>query len=293
MKPLKQSELRNVIGTVLQEGKKTARTEGQRNEVFSRTVPESPWPSDSPRILLVEDNLVNQKFAVRLLEKRGYCMKVVGTGLDALSALEKEPFDLVLMDVQMPEMDGLEATAHIRRKEKGSGRHVPILAMTAYAMKGDEERCLLSGMDGYISKPIQSEELYQAIDRLLEPGPKAAVGKAGPRPEVLDRKEALQRVGGDEMLLKELARLFLDTYPKQLAELRSALASRDAAALRCAAHGLKGAAGTLGGKDAFAAAMQVESLARAGDLTGAQQACASLEEALANLQPILAELAQE
>jgi PAS domain S-box-containing protein len=118
------------------------------------------------RILVVEDNLVNQKLAVRLLEKQGYAPVMVGSGRAALEAVEKDEFDLVLMDVQMPDIDGFEATAEIREKEKGTGKHLPIVAMTAHAMTGDRERCLAAGMDGYVSKPISREELAKEIDRL-------------------------------------------------------------------------------------------------------------------------------
>jgi len=108
--------------------------------------------------------------AVRLLGKRGYLVSVAGNGRDALAALEKEDFDLVLMDVQMPEMDGFEATAAIREKEQSTGRHLPIIAMTAHALKGDQERCLSAGMDAYISKPIRTNELFATIERLLGKG---------------------------------------------------------------------------------------------------------------------------
>jgi CheY-like chemotaxis protein len=119
------------------------------------------------RILLAEDNLVNQRLAVGLLEKRGHAVVIAADGKQALSALEREPFDLMFMDVQMPEMGGFEATARIREREMKTGRRLPIIAMTAHAMKGDRERCLASGMDGYISKPIGAAELSQAIDETL------------------------------------------------------------------------------------------------------------------------------
>src|SRR4029079_15391766 len=115
------------------------------------------------RLLLAEDNPVNQKLALRLLEKRGHSVVVASNGEEALKAIEQHAFDLLLMDVQMPVMDGFEATAAIRARERGSGSHLPIIAMTAYAMKGDRERCLEAGMDGYVSKPIQPRELWQTI----------------------------------------------------------------------------------------------------------------------------------
>jgi CheY-like chemotaxis protein len=127
------------------------------------------------RILLAEDNAVNQKLAARLLEKRGHAATIVSSGQEALAALERDSFDVVLMDVQMPEMDGFEATAEIRKKEKATGQHVPIIAMTAYTMKGDRERCLTAGMDSYVSKPIRADELFREIYACTQPP-----GPAGP-----------------------------------------------------------------------------------------------------------------
>jgi CheY-like chemotaxis protein len=117
------------------------------------------------RILLAEDNSVNQRLAMRVLEKRGHSIEVAATGTQALVALTRQSFDLVLMDVQMPEMNGLEATAAIREMELSGGGHIPIIAMTAHAMKGDRERCLEAGMDGYITKPLKVDELFEAIDK--------------------------------------------------------------------------------------------------------------------------------
>ena len=117
---------------------------------------------------MAEDNLINQKLIVRLLEKRGYAVSVAIDGRAALAALANQRFDVVFMDVQMPDMDGFEATAAIRQQEELTGDHVPIVAMTAHALKGDQERCLAAGMDAYVSKPIRQEELYSVIDRMLE-----------------------------------------------------------------------------------------------------------------------------
>jgi len=123
------------------------------------------------RILVAEDNLVNQKLAACLLEKKGYNVTFAGNGLEALAKLEKQRYDLILMDVQMPEMGGLETTRRIRERELTSGEHIPIVAMTANAIKGDRERCLESGMDDYVSKPVLPEELFQAIEFQLVGAP--------------------------------------------------------------------------------------------------------------------------
>ncbi|MGB2624292.1 MAG: response regulator [Candidatus Acidiferrum sp.] len=160
LKPIRQSELREAIARVL-----GAREHDGAIPLITRfSLHDAREPDASLRVLLAEDNLVNQRLVVRLLEKRGHQVVVAGTGLEALKALEKEKFDLVLMDVQMPEMDGLEATAAIRKKEKSTGLHQPVVALTAHAMKGDREKCLAGGMDGYLTKPIRPQELDQLLE---------------------------------------------------------------------------------------------------------------------------------
>jgi len=159
VKPIRQGELLQAICNVL-----NLSTQKKAPLVTRHTLRET---MNRARVLLAEDNAVNQTLALRLLEKRGYIVSVAGNGREALAALEKEDFDIVLMDVQMPEMDGFEATAAIRERERSRGRHTPIVAMTAHALKGDEERCLSAGMDAYVSKPIRTNELFATIERLL------------------------------------------------------------------------------------------------------------------------------
>jgi PAS domain S-box-containing protein len=163
LKPIRQSELREAIARVL-----GAREQDGAIPLITRfALHDARDPSASLRVLLAEDNAVNQRLAVRLLEKRGHRVAVAVNGREALDALEKEKFDLVFMDVQMPEMDGLEATAMIREKEKSSGLHQPIIALTAHAMKGDREKCLAAGMDGYLTKPIRPPELEEILDEYV------------------------------------------------------------------------------------------------------------------------------
>jgi two-component system, sensor histidine kinase and response regulator len=294
MKPLKQSELYNIITATL------SRPLGEA-EVVVPVVSSPPTPPRRRlRVLLAEDNEVNQKLVVRLLEKQGHTLAVARNGMEALAALEQQPFELVLMDVQMPEMDGFEATAHIRRAEAGTSRHIPIVAMTAHAMKGDRERCLEAGMDGYVSKPIQPQELFMAIDRVLqleadtEPEKKTAELPPTPAPdEAIDTAELMNRVGGDKDLLKELVGVYLDICPSMIAELRQAVARRDAPAVQRAAHTLKGMVGQLGAKAAFNAALHLEALARERDLSQADAACAALEDALNRVRPAVLRLLDE
>jgi two-component system sensor histidine kinase/response regulator len=160
VKPIRQTELLDAICQVLNKVSKTKHVP----LVTRHTLQENKHRS---RILLAEDNAVNQTLAVRLLEKRGYSVVVAGDGRTAVEAFEKNQFDIVLMDIQMPGMDGFEATAAIRAKEKLSGGHVPIIAMTAHALKGDQERCISAGMDAYVSKPIRTSELFSTIESLL------------------------------------------------------------------------------------------------------------------------------
>jgi CheY-like chemotaxis protein len=160
LKPIRQSELREAVARVL-----GAREHDGAIPLVTRfSLQDAREPDAYLRVLLVEDNLVNQRLAVRLLEKRGHRVAVATSGLEALLALEKESFDLVLMDVQMPVMDGLEATAAIREKEKATGRRQAVVALTAHAMKGDREKCLAAGMDGYLTKPIRPQELDQLLE---------------------------------------------------------------------------------------------------------------------------------
>jgi signal transduction histidine kinase/CheY-like chemotaxis protein/uncharacterized membrane protein affecting hemolysin expression len=163
LKPIRQSELREAIARVLGARKQ----EGEIPLVTRFSLHDARDPSAYLHVLLAEDNAVNQRLAVRLLEKRGHSVAVACNGREALIALEKEKFDLIFMDVQMPEMDGLEATAAIREKEKSTGLHLPIIALTAHAMKGDREQCLTAGMDGYLTKPIRPQELDEILEGYL------------------------------------------------------------------------------------------------------------------------------
>jgi two-component system, sensor histidine kinase and response regulator len=268
------------------------------------------------RILLVEDGLVNQKVAVSLLERRGHSVAVAGNGLEGVAAFERQNFDLILMDVQMPEMDGLEATAEIRRREAGKGTHTPIVAMTAHAMKGDRERVLEAGMDEYLSKPIRATELYAMVDRMTggaadgeEAAGKAAVAAVAPTgeqvasarsepvPEAamnerpMDWNEALQRIGGSEEILRELAKEFLGEAPRLLEAARDALQSGDAVEVRRQAHTLKGSAALFVATPAVEAARRLEEIGESGDLQEADEALARLTELIADLSGALKQVA--
>jgi len=249
------------------------------------------------RILLAEDNVVNQRVAVRLLERRGHSVVVAADGREALAALEAHEFDLVLMDVHMPHVGGFEATARVRRREARSGRHVPIVAMTARAMKGDRERCLEAGMDGYVAKPVREAELWGAIEAALAPdrgGPPPAGPTDCPGVRHLpDEDELLAHAGGDAALLAELAGLFLAEGPRLVEEVGAALRDSDAQGLQLAAHALKGTLAHFCAPAAIDAARTLEAMGEGGDLDGSARAFASLVREVDRIGPTVRRLAAE
>ncbi|HVW36380.1 MAG TPA: response regulator, partial [Pirellulales bacterium] len=282
-KPIKQSELFDAIMAALGAPALAAAE-------LDDTAPAAASPHKQLRVLLAEDSLVNQKLAVCLLEKWGHHVSVAANGHQAIAAVAAQPFELVLMDVQMPELDGLEATAAIRRSEAASGRHLPIVAMTAHAMVGDRERCLAAGMDGYLAKPIRARELLAVIEQVLSGGGHASATAAAATAAVVDWATALDRLQGDRKLLEEIVDVFRDECPRLLAQARQAIAENDAAQLRLAAHTLKGALVNFAATDAVDAARRLELIGKQGSLADAPQALADLERQLERLQPALDDL---
>jgi two-component system, sensor histidine kinase and response regulator len=231
------------------------------------------------QILLAEDNQVNQKVAARMLQKRGHQVMVVSNGKEALAALAVHSFDLVLMDVQMPEMDGLEATMAIRQKEKLSGLYQPIIAMTALAMKGDRERCLAAGMDGYISKPIHAEEFDAALQSCLIRRQHNAVMEM-PVDSSVNESELLQRIDGDRALLAELVAIFRKECPGLLRAAHAAIQRKDSPALERMGHSLRGALANLSALAATDLAAELETMGRSGQLAQAGAKLLELEDEL-------------
>jgi CheY-like chemotaxis protein len=241
------------------------------------------------RILLADDNSINRELTVRILAKRGHAVRMATNGKLAVEAVERQVFDLILMDVQMPEMDGFEATAAIRAKEKLSGMHIPIIAMTAHAMKGDRERCIAAGMDNYIAKPIRAEDLIQMVEGFSgQEGPLDMTGFQ--KQPVLDWKLALSRVDGDENLLMDLARLFCDECERMIASVREASERKDSTGLERAAHSLKGSVAAFGALGAFDAALKVERLGRSGEAIGMDELVGTLEAEVNQLKAALEDL---
>jgi PAS domain S-box-containing protein len=290
-KPIRQSELLDAIVMALGQpriGTTTVITRFTIQDARKRL-----------NVLLAEDNPVNQKLAMRILEKRGHHVVAVSNGKEAVEKYEEGDFDLVLMDVQMPEVDGFEATQRIRKIEKQKGGHIPIVAMTAHAMKGDREKCLEAGMDEYVPKPIKTQELYNVIENMaLKSIDQHKTGENsldsqnddGPTKDIFDLDKALQVVDGDKGLLKEITAMFLEELHENLEWIVQAIRDKDADALEKAAHSLKGSVGNLGAKRAYGAAFQLESIGKEGRLGEAKGALKMLEKELGELEIALANL---
>jgi CheY-like chemotaxis protein len=291
-KPVRKQEL---LATIL-------RALGHPQTSLPPAVMPAPRPAReaSLHILLAEDNRTNQTVAKRMLQKMGHTVVVAGNGKEAISLLPAHRFDLILMDIQMPEMDGLSATRAIRESERATRRHLPIIAMTAHAMKGDRERCIEAGMDGYVSKPISRQEVEVALRGVLglrgEPAPitgleakplealqEHATPPAAPSGIVWKMDETLERLGGDEKLFHEVIEIFLDDVPKHLASLRRAIAAGDAEAVEGAAHTLKGELGYLGISEVSQKARELEAFGRNSDLRFAADLYATLASDLSEL----------
>jgi two-component system, sensor histidine kinase and response regulator len=287
LKPIKQSELLFTLSQVLHGPQKS---EGQ-SLITRHSIRESKL---GLRILLAEDNPVNQKVAMKMLERMGHTVTISENGREVLDAVDRDVFDLILMDIQMPEVDGFEATRSIREREKIGGKHVPIVAMTAHAMKGDKEKCLQAGMDGYIAKPISAQQLFETIENLFQTRSAAKqpleVPEAGGSP--VDTTKILERIGGDTDLLKELAALFTADCPGMLQDIRDAVHEENAEALLKAAHALKGSVGNFAADAAVQAALRLETMGRNQDLAEASQALTELEREVDRVREVLSALAE-
>lgn len=306
VKPITQSDLFDKIVQLLDRGvSATKEVSVEKNLDVKARQTTTPM-----RVLLAEDNVVNQRLAVRLLERRGHIVTVADNGVEALERLSTTSFDAVLMDIQMPRMGGFETTQEIRRQEQGTDRHLPIIAMTAHAMKGDREACLACGMDDYIAKPIQSEELYRIVESFAVNSPQTRpqtvvmedVGRvsdesvdgvsnlisASSDKPLVDWESALRNAGDDDDLLCELIAVFLESLPKWLADLRSVLEGGEQPTSQRLAHTLKGSLRQLG-TTATETAQRLETLATEGQLSEALALLPLLTTEIDRLKPIFAE----
>lgn len=245
-------------------------------------------------ILLAEDNLTNQKLAVAILEKQGHTVSVASDGRQAIDAYENGSYDIVLMDMQMPEVDGLEATIAIRSFEKSSGRRTPIVALTANAMIGDRERCINAGMDDYLSKPLRADELITLIEKMASQSltatavtTPAAPANTRPADDVFNYAASVQQVGDDPELLSQLVVVFLDQLPRLLPPLESAVAAGDAKAIRQTAHALCSSVSVIAATRAKDVARKMEMIGLNADLTHAAETHAEVLAEFRTLQDAL------
>jgi len=302
-KPVKQSDLLDAFVTVFMTPASSRRSRDRRGEpsaVAEAAADRSGPPAKTAlRVLVAEDNATNQKLVSAMLDQRGHTVVVVGDGRLAVERAAQEPFDVILMDVQMPEMGGLEATAAIRAQEAGTGRHVPIIALTARAMAGDREQCLAAGMDSYVSKPVRADELFAALDSVLgddsvvgdesvvTPAAAPAKPESPAPPQLVDVSALLAGFGGRSDLVAEVIDVFLADAPAMLTRLRKAAETGDVAELGSAAHAIKGSAGLFSQGEVYARARALEMRARSGD---GSNAIAASDEIEASLLELLAEL---
>jgi len=301
-KPVRHDELRDCLRTVLGMAPVLADMPQAGDTVTPRLVTRHTLAEHSTRrrVLVVEDNSINQKLAVRMLEKLGYRPDLVENGQEALAALDAGAYDAVLMDCQMPVMDGFEATADIRRQEAAGKRyvsagHLPIIAVTANAMQGDRERCLAAGMDAYLAKPIKLEDVRTTLGRWVMSPVSEDTGKGvakswGPMSDgrsIFDPSQMLQNIGGDQDLLVQLVELFLERQADMMSQIRQALSLGDTVTVERAAHTLKGTAGNLCAPEVALAAGRLEAIGRLGTLHDAPAVYALLEMEMLRLLRVL------
>ena len=281
-KPVKHSDLLEALAKLFGVATRHGRTEPTARRIGSR--------QRALHVLVAEDNPVNRKLVTTLLRKRGHKVKAVENGREAVASVRSDAFDVVLMDLQMPEMSGLEAAQAIRELEHAGARRLPLIALTAHAMRGDRERCLEAGMDGYLAKPIDVDELVATVER-FGAGTAIERSESGGEPAsgaVFDERAALAYSGGDRRLLKNVVKLFRSDYPRALRRIDRALRIQDREALRLAAHGLKGAIGTVGASAGRQAAAELERTAHSASFEEAEHASVKLRHEIDRLEAAFA-----
>ena len=291
VKPVKQSELLDAIVTAFAAPETAARPARAKPPRRSRRA------ARVLRVLVAEDNPTNQKLVSALLDQHGHHVSIVNNGRLAVERAAQEPFDIILMDVQMPEMSGLEATAAIRAAERHTGGHIPIVALTARAMAGDREQCLAAGMDAYVSKPVQADELFSTLEAITGSKPTAAASPpmAAPAADqkhagVVDLSALLAGFAGRSDLAKEVIDVFLADAPAMLTRLNEAARASNAAELAAAAHAIKGSAGLFSQGDAYEHARVLELRARGGDIASADRQCEEIGRSVSSLMTELRSL---
>jgi CheY-like chemotaxis protein/HPt (histidine-containing phosphotransfer) domain-containing protein len=285
-KPVKQSQLHDCLAMII--GKNTAGRKKNKHHLVTRyTIAENK--KLRKRILVAEDNITNQKVALRIIEKLGYRVEAVANGLEAIKALETTPYDLVLMDVQMPEMDGIEATQVIRDPRSNVLDHaIPIVAMTAHAMEGDRERCIESGMDDYISKPVHAEELVEVTERQIREQNSDSndeyIDPGLDKKLIFDQSILRNNLQGDDEMVREIVAVFLEDVPHQIEKIVEALEQKDPKSVNRGAHALKGASANVGAVALRKTAYHIENAGEAGDLEKAAELTKQIQHEFEILQ---------
>jgi PAS domain S-box-containing protein len=288
VKPVKQSDLLDAIVTAFARPVMLRRQRTKRSLRTGRR-------ARALRVLVAEDNPTNQKLVSALLDQKGHQVSIVGNGRLAVERATADTFDVILMDVQMPEMSGLEATEAIRERERATGGHVPIVALTARAMAGDREQCFAAGMDAYVSKPVRADELFSAIEAIV--GSSSDAESTAPSPPSEERPAAtielstlLKNFGGRADVVQEVIDVFLVDAPLMLTRLEKAARSGHAPEVAAAAHAIKGSVALFSQGDAYSSAQRLESSARGGNVDGSADAAAEIAGAVSRLMTELRDL---
>ena len=288
-KPTRHHELKSVLLLALSERDAGGAIRTEKRSIVTRhsvRKPNEQFSGNNARILLAEDNITNQQVALGILKKFGLQASGVFNGIEALQMVKTEAFNLVLMDVQMPEMDGLEATRRIRRLPSFV-REIPIIAMTAHAMQGDREKCLQAGMNDYISKPVTPQGLSEVLAKWLpsieagamhEPETVSPSNMASSEIEIWDVQGMLERMMGDKELAKMIVEGFIGDLPKQIQAMKNFIENKDIVGCERQAHTIKGAAANVGGRALSSAASEMEILAKNGDIIGFQSLLIEMEK---------------
>jgi CheY-like chemotaxis protein len=287
-KPVRQSDLIGLIKQIL--------VCAPNSYLACDSYVDAPRPAASEfglKILVAEDNLVNQKLAESLLIKAGHRVALASNGVEAVDAVEKEPFDLVFLDIQMPEMDGLAAAERIREIDRTTGRHTPLVAMTAHALKGDRERFLNNGFDGYLAKPVSYDAVLDVLKMVRSDDPETQsaaphleISRSRPEP---DLAVLLTKAGGDYELVREMISIFLEELPNRMKSIESALLNNQPREVELAAHSLKGSLGYFSTSGAFESTGMLVKMARRKNLEGAQAVFDRLKEQTRRLELSLAD----
>ncbi len=292
VKPVRRSALFNSINRYLDNEShpdldNTSGSGEAKKEILSKGCEQAPL-----RVLLAEDDPVNQKVMQFMLHSQSHAVVIANNGREAIDRISKEKFDIIIMDINMPEMDGFEATSIIRKKEKETGEHIPILAFTALAFKNDREKCIDAGMDDCIIKPVQMEDLFKALAKhscgagSSKTKPETAKNEEDAR-KIFDKEQALERIGGDENLLKELADGHIKFSSELMVKMGKALIVKDSETLVFTAHTIKGSLATIGGEKAYKIALRLEKMWRKGDISKSEEDYKLLQKEVERLHELL------